>query len=267
MGYGAFYEIICFSALLITLLLLTRLWRKDQGKANELLAVLLVGLFFGVGWEPQGTELIWSYPGYRLYAFMDIPVAILVSWSWWMVACRLISNRAAKFMKKTPLNGAWSTSTAAFYISGILVALVVEPLSVALGGWNYLVIGKHAVLNFPLLGVDFNMAVIVGWGLLTTINLKLAKKAQSLAARLEARIGSGPLSSLGLASAPLGLFSGVLSWQLVGLLGTFFEGMAPRFSFTRYYVFILEGVTSAQLIGLLIVMSMAAYYLRGKRAW
>ena len=49
----------------------------------------------------------------------------------------------------------------------------------------------------------------------------------------------------------------------MGILG--YARAAPRVFFTRYYIFILEGVTSAQLIGLLIVALASGSYLLRKR--
>ena len=148
-------------------------------KAENLLVVGLVGLFFGVSWEPQGTQLVWSYPGYNFYAFMDIPFALILSWSWWMVVCQIVSIWIEGFLNKIHILGRSIVSTTSMCISGILVALIVEPFSVALWWWDYLVVGEKAVLFFPLLGVRINLAVIVGWGILTTINLTLSRKARS----------------------------------------------------------------------------------------
>lgn len=265
MGSGASYEIICISVLLATVLGLSRIWKRDVARAERLLVVLLVGLFFGVGWEPQGTELVWSYPGYRFYAFMDVPFAIILSWSWWMVVCYIIAERVEGFLHKILHRYHWLASVASVYVSGVLVALVVEPFSVALGWWDYLVVGENAVLNFQLLGVGFNLTVIVGWGILTTMNLTLSKRERSLASWLKNRTGLSSLLSLGFACAMLGLFSGWLSWQMVGFFAALVEGAAPRVFFTRYYIFILEGVTSAQLIGLLIAVLATASYLWRKR--
>jgi hypothetical protein len=71
---------------------------------------------------------------------------------------------------------------------------------------------------------------------------------------------------IGLAGAALGLFSGWLSWQLVGFYAALVERAEPRIFFTRYHIFILEGVTAAQLITLLAVASGAIYFLWKKRA-
>jgi hypothetical protein len=150
-------------------------------------------------------------------------------------------------------------------ISGILMALIIEPFSVALGWWDYLVVGEKAVLNFPLLGVRINLAVIVGWGILTTINLTLSRKARTLGFYLRKKMGSSTSTSLPLASGLLGLLSGWSSWQLVGLFAAFVEGESPRVFFTRYHIFILEGVSSAQLIGILIVTLTLVFYILSKR--
>jgi len=264
-GSGASYEIICITVFVATVLGLSCLWKRDAARAERLLVVLLVGLFFGVGWEPQGTELVWSYPGYRFYAFMDIPFALILSWSSWMVVCNIIAQRVEGFLIKILHRTHWLGSMASMYVSGVLVALAVEPVSVASGWWDYLVVGENAVLNFQLLGVGFNLTVIVGWGILTTMNLTLSKRERSLASWLKNRTGLNPLLSHCFACALLGLFSGWLSWQIVGFFAALVEGAAPRVFFTRYYIIILEGVTSAQLIGLLIVALASGSYLWSKR--
>ena len=266
MGSGASYELICFTVFLVTVLGLWRVWGKDRSRGEALVAVLFVGLFFGVGWEPQGTELVWSYPGYRIYAFMDIPLALLLSWSWWMVVCSLVAGRLEALLSRvlSCANGlAFGVSA---YVSGVLAAVIIEPLSVAMGWWDYLVVGEKAVVMFPVLGVEFNLTVIVGWGLLTVLNLGLARKAVRRGAWLEGGTGWRAPLPLGIASAVFGLFSGWLSWQLVGFYAALVEGAKPMIFFTRYHVFILEGVSAAQLIALLIIASGAAFYLWKRRA-
>jgi hypothetical protein len=261
-GPGASYEIICISVFLVTLIGVHRVWKRDASRARELLVVLLVGLFFGVGWEPQGTELVWRYPGYRFYAFMSIPFAIILSWSWWMIVCYVVAERIEIFLYKILYREHWLVSLTSMYISGVFVALVVEPFSVALGYWDYLVVGEKAFLDFKPLGVGFNLTVIIGWGILTVMNLTLSKKERLLTSWLKNRVGLGSLLSLNFACAFLGLFSGWLSWQIVGFFAALVEDAAPRVFFTRDYIFILEGITSAQLIGLLIAALAVISYVR-----
>jgi hypothetical protein len=266
MGSGAFYELICFAAFLVTVLGVWRVWGRDRDRGESLAAVLLVGLFFGVGWEPQGTELVWSYPGYRLYAFMDIPLALLLSWSWWMVACSLVAGRLEALLSRVLGRASGLAFVVSAYVSGVLAAMIIEPLSVAMGWWDYLVVGEKAVVRFPVLGVEFNLTVIVGWGLLTVLNLTLARKAVKWGAWLEGGTGWRAPLPLGLASAVFGLFSGWLSWQLAGFYAALVEGAKPMIFFTRYYIFVLEGVSAAQLIVLLTVASGAVFYLWKRRA-
>ena len=266
MGSGASYELICFAVFLVTALGVWLVWKRDRTRGEALAAVLLVGLFFGVGWEPQGTELVWSYPGYRLYAFMDIPLALLLSWSWWMVGCSLVAGRLEALLDRVLGRVDGLAFVVSAYVSGVLAAVIIEPLSVAMGWWEYLVVGENAVVRFPLFGVEFNLTVIVGWGLLTVLNLTLARKAVKWGAYVEGGTGWRAPLPLGLASAVLGLFSGWLSWQLVGFYAALVEGAEPRLFFTRYYIFILEGVSAAQVITLLAVASAAAFFLWRVRA-
>lgn len=257
MSFGTSYELICFTVFLATVLGVWLVWRRDRDRGEELVSVLIVGLFFGVGWEPQGTELVWSYPGYRLYAFMDIPLAILLSWSWWMVACSLVAGRLEALLSR--VDGL--TFAVSAYVSGVLAALVIEPLSTAMGWWDYLVVGENAVVRFPVLDVEFNLSVIVGWGLLTVLNLALSRIAVRWGAWLEGGTAWRQPLPIGLTGVILGIFSGWLSWQLVGFYAALVEGAEPRLFFTRYYIFILEGVSAAQVITLLAVVSAAAYFL------
>jgi hypothetical protein len=117
-----------------------------------------------------------------------------------------------------------------------------------------------------VLGVEFNLTVIVGWGLLTVLNLTLARKAVKWGAWLEGGTGWRAPLPLGLASAVFGIFSGWLSWQLAGFYAALVEGAKPMIFFTRYYIFVLEGVSAAQLIVLLTVASGAVFYLWKRRA-
>jgi hypothetical protein len=246
---------------LVTVLGVRLVWERDRDRGERLAAILLVGLFFGVGWEPQGTELVWSYPGYRLYAFMDIPLALILSWSWWMVACSIFAGKLEALLGRLLERDSGLVSTASAYLSGVLAALIIEPLSVAMGWWDYLVVGENAVVRFPIFGVEFNLTVIVGWGLLTVLNLALARKAVKWGAWLEGGTAWRQPLSIGLAGAVLGIFSGWLSWQLVGFYAALVEGAKPRLFFTRCYIYILEGVTAAQLIALLAFTSGAMYFL------
>jgi hypothetical protein len=266
MGSGASYELICFAVFLVAILGVWRVWERDRDRGERLAAVLFVGLFFGVGWEPQGTELVWSYPGYRLYAFMDIPLALLLSWSWWMVACSLVAGRLEALVGHVLGRASGLAFVVSAYLSGVLAAVIIEPFSVAMGWWDYLVVGENAVVRFPVLGIEFNLTVIVGWGLLTVLNLALARKAVRWGAWLEGGTAWRQPVPIGLAGAALGLFSGWLSWQLVGFYAALVERAEPRIFFTRYHIFIHEGVTAAQLITLLAVASGAIYFLWKKRA-
>jgi hypothetical protein len=259
MGSGTFYELICFSVFLVAAFVVGRLWVR--GDEVRLLSVFLVGLFFAVGWEPQGTGLVWRYPGYWVYAFMEIPLALLLSWSWWMVACRIIADKIDISLERILGRRSLLSSTAALYISGVLVALVVEPLSVSMGWWEYLVVGEMAILHFPLLGVNFNLTVIIGWGFLTTLNLVLSERARSVVSRKEGVPRISTLLTLGSTCAVLGLFSGWLSWQIVGFFAAYVEREAPRVFFTRYYIYILEGVDAGLLIGMLVVASLGGYFI------
>jgi hypothetical protein len=266
MGSGVSYELICFATFLVSVLGVWLVWGRDRDRGERLTAVLLVGLFFGVGWEPQGTELVWSYRGYWLYAFMDIPLALLLSWSWWMVACSLVAGRLEALLDRL-LGGIEGLAfVVSAYLSGVMAAVIIEPLSVAMGWWDYLVVGENAVVRVPVLGVEFNLTVIVGWGLLTVLNLALARKAVKWGAWLEGGTAWRQPLPIGLAGAVLGIFSGWLSWQLVGFYAALVEGAEPRIFFTRYYIFILEGVTAAQVITLIAVASAAAFLLLRTRA-
>jgi hypothetical protein len=230
-----------------------------------LVSVLLGGFFFGVGWEPQGTELVWSYPGYRFYAFMDIPLTILLSWSWWMVACSRIAGKLEALLGRFLDRANGLPFVVSAYLSGVLAALVIEPFSVAMGWWDYLVVGENAVVRFPIFGVEFNLTVIVGWGLLTVLNLALARKAARWGTWLEGGTAWRQPLPIGLAGAALGTFSGWLSWQLVGFYAALVEGAEPRVFFTRYYIYIIDGVSAAQLITLLTIASGVIYFLWNKR--
>jgi hypothetical protein len=266
MGSWASYELICFAAFLVTVLGVRRVWGRDRARGEALVSVLLVGLFFGVGWEPQGTELVWSYPEYRIYAFMDIPLALLLSWSWWMVGCSLVAGRLEAPLGRVLGRVDGLAFVVSAYVSGVLAAMIIEPLSVAMGWWDYLVVGENAVVRFPVFGVEFNLTVIVGWGLLTVLNLALARKAVRWGAWLEGGTAWRQPLPIGLASAVFGLFSGWLSWQLVGFYAALVEGAEPLLFFTRYHIFVIEGVSASQVIILLAVSSAAAFFLWRARA-
>lgn len=266
MGSGTSYELICFTMFIVTTLAVRWVWGRNRDRGEGLAAVLLVGLFFAVGWEPQGTELVWSYPGYWLYAFMDIPLALLLSWSWWMVACSLVAGRLEALLGRVLGRVEGLAFVVSAYVSGVLAAMVIEPLSVAMGWWEYLVVGENAVVRFPVLGVEFNLTVIVGWGLLTVLNLALARKAVRWGAWLEGGTAWRPPFSIGLVGAFLGIFNGWLSWQLVGFYAALVEGAEPLLFFTRYHIFVLEGVSAAQVITLIAVASAAALFLWRARA-
>jgi len=257
---GAWYEVICASAFILALAGIRRVWGTER--AETLVSVLVVGLFFGVSWEPEGTGLVWSYHGFRIYAFMGIPLAILLSWAWWMILCRLLSERMLRLIERGWGAGSRRLNSVAFFASGLLAASVIEPLSVYLNWWEYLVIGDRAALVFPLLGVSFNLTVIIGWGVLTVVNLTFSELARGLfASGIEGRLGLSRIQALLLSSALLGLISGWASWQLVALFAASVENAAPRLFLTRDHIYILEGLTGAQLATLLLLASAILYYL------
>jgi hypothetical protein len=168
-----------------------------------------------------------------------------------MALCYIIAHRIIKELRKVSKRYQL-ISKIAFFISGIIVASLIEPLSVSLGWWDYLVIGEKAVLSFPLLGVNFNLTVIVGWGMLTTINLTLSTEvAKRTSIRIIDRLKLHKFYALVLSNATLGLFSGWLSWQLVGFFAAFIENEQPRFFFTRNYIVIISWL-QLQIVFILI---------------
>jgi len=194
---------------------------------------------------------------------MDIPLAILLSWAWWMILCRLISERMMRIS-----NRIWGKrnrrliSMATFFLSGFLVALIIEPLSVYLDWWSYLAIGERAVLVFPFLGVRFNLAVVLGWGMLTAINLTFSEwAAGSLATGVMRRLGLGHIYALVISSALIGSLSGWLSWQIVALLAALIENESPRLFFTRDHVVKLEMLTATQQLAILLFAFILGVYL------
>ena len=121
------------------------------------------------------------------------------------------------------------------------------------------------MVKFPIFGVEFNLTVIVGWGLLTVLNLVLARKAVRWGGWLEGGTAWRQPLPIGLAGAALGTFSGWLSWQLVGFYAALVEGAEPRIFFTRYYIYIIEGVSAAELIALLAAASVVVYVIWNRR--
>ena len=262
---GASYKVICTLAFILAIIGIHRVWRGARDKAETLISVLLVGLFFGLTWEPEGTGLVWSYLGFRIYTYMDIPLLMFLNWAWWMILCYMIAERIMGIFNRTLGNkNYWLMSTIAFFISGTLVALIIEPLSVSLGLWKYLVIGEKAVLAFPFIGVRFNLTVIIGWGMLTVINLSFSTKAaKPLAIKVMRKLRLSYMRALTVSCALLGLFSGWLSWQLVGFFAALIEAPSesPILFFTKNYVVKLEWITSAQLVTVLLIASTCVAYL------
>ena len=265
---GTAYEIIGISTFVITLIWIARSWRIDRAKANPLISMFLVGLFFGFSWEPQGTGPIWSYQGFNLYVYAGIPLVIILNWSWVMILCHLISRQIVRVFESVKSIGEhWIVDKASLFFSAAIIASIVEPIFVSMGRWQYHFLGDKAVLTFPLLNVRFHLAVIVGWGMLTTINLTLSKRAESLATRFMSAFRLSHFVALVGSSSLLGLFSGWLSWQLVILLATLIENVEPRIFFTRDHIIVLDWITSAQLVTILISAAASAMYiLRLKRA-
>jgi hypothetical protein len=248
---GAFYELICYIVFIFVLMFSYFIWNRNRKRAETLISILVMGFFFSLAWEPQGTGLVWVYRGFKIIAFMDIPFSLFLSWSLWMALCYIIAHRIIKELRKVSKRYQL-ISKIAFFISGIIVASLIEPLSVSLGWWDYLVIGEKAVLSFPLLGVNFNLTVIVGWGMLTTINLTLSTEvAKRTSIRIIDRLKLHKFYALVLSNATLGLFSGWLSWQLVGFFAAFIENEQPRFFFTRNYIVIISWL-QLQIVFILI---------------
>jgi hypothetical protein len=228
-----------------------------------LVSIFLVGLFFSFSWEIQGTGLIWSYQGFNLYIYAGIPLVILLDWSWVMILCHLISEQIERIFERVhSLRGHSMVSKASLFFSGSLLALIVEPIFVFLGRWQYHFLGDKAILAFPLLDVRFNLAVIVGWGLLTTINLTFSKTVEYLAIMFRSASRLSHPISLVVSSSLIGLFSGWLSWQLVILFAILVENVEPRIFFTKDHIVMLNGITNIQLVTILIMATMCTTYIR-----
>lgn len=264
MSTGALYEIAGTSIFIVSLVWAMRLWQKNSQEAYSFASMLLVGLFFGSSWEPQGTGPVWSYHNFNIYAYCGIPLVVILDWSWAMILCWFISKQMLRVFRMMRLTQPeWFLSKASVFLSGALVASIVEPVFVSLGMWQYNYVGDKAVLSFPLSSVHMNLAVIVGWGLLTTMNLTSARQtARPLAIRLGRFIHMGQAPSLVISSSVLGLLNGWLSWQIVLLFTTLIENVEPRIFFTARYVVTLDWITSGQLAAVLavIVLSFASRY-------
>jgi competence protein ComGF len=266
---GTLYEISGISVTTITIIWIIKSWRKQKDKADPLISIFLVGLFFGLGWEPQGTGVIWSYQGFNLYPFMGIPLVIILDWSWAMIICHLLSKQITQLSKLAgSVRDHWIITEMSFFLSGALMALIVEPIFVSLGMWQYHYVGEKAVLDFTLLNVRLNLAVIIGWGMLTTINLTLSgKTAESLATRLTQAFHLPHPAALVASSSSIGLFSGWLSWQLSVLFTALTENVKPRIFFTRDHIIELDWITNTQLVIILIIATgLAVYIWRPRRA-
>jgi hypothetical protein len=261
--YGALYEIIGISIYIITIIGIVKSWKKDRDKANTLMSILLVGLFFGASWEPQGTGPIWSYHGFNLYTYADIPLVIILNWSWCMILCHLISKQVRRiFIPIRSIKDHWIAFKGSFFLSGVLVAFMVEPILVYFGWWQYHYVGDKTVLVFPLLNVRFSLAVIIGWGVLAMINLTLSgKTAESLTIIIERASHFSHSAALAVSSSLIGLLSGWLSWQLIVLFTTLVEDTKPRIFFTGDYIIELEWITSAQLVTILVLTTACAVYI------
>ena len=261
--YGALYEIIGILTFFITVFVIVKSWRKNRDKADSLMSILLVGLFFGAAWEPQGTGPIWSYHGFNLYTYADIPLVIILNWSWCMILCQLISKQIRQiFIPIKSIKDHWIVFKGSFFLSGVLVAFMVEPILVYFGWWQYHYVGDRTVLFFPLLNVRFSLAVIIGWGVLTMINLTVSgNTAESFAIMIERVSQLSHTAALVVSSSLIGLFSGWLSWQLIVLFTTFVEDIRPRIFFTRDYVIELDWITSEHLVTILFLITVSAVYI------
>lgn len=260
------YEAVGVLAPIAAAVLILRVRRSDTGYADTLISIGLVGLFFGFSWEPQGTDLVWSYPGFNLYAFMGVPAVIIFSWSWWMMLAYMVSKRVSRLLGRvhTSRYGGFTTKLA-YFVSGVISALIIETTAVFYGWWEYLVVGDRAVVTIPLINVQFNLAVVLGWGILTTINLTFATVTVKALREALRGFNLGHYASLALSSISLGLVSGWASWQLIALLAALLEGASPRIFFTREVIFTLDWISSAQLSVVLIILSVIAVSVNGRR--
>jgi len=265
--YGALYEIIGISTFVITIFRIVKSCRKNSEKGDTLMSILLVGLFFGAAWEPQGTGPIWSYHGFNLYTYADIPLVIILNWSWCMILCHHISKHIRRILVPVlSIKDHWIVIKGSFFLSGVLVAFMVEPILVYFGWWQYHYVGDRTVLVFPLLNVRFSLAVILGWGVLTMINLTLSgNTVESFAIIIESASRLRYSAALVVSSSLIGLFSGWLSWQLIVLFTTVAEGIKPRIFFTRDYIIELDWITSEQLFTILVLIIACAVFIWKRR--
>jgi hypothetical protein len=177
---------------------------------------------------------------------MGIPIVIIFSWSWWMIIAYILSNWISQLLGLAHLSrNSGFVSKLSFFISGVIIAMIIETTAVFFGWWNYLVIGDKAVFSIPFLNVRFNLAVILGWGILTTINLTFSTvNVKTLMKKFKKSFNLSHYTTLTLSSILLGLISGWVSWQLVSLLAAsdfvrrhpirfFRTGTAPRVHCSR----------------------------------
>ena len=80
-----------------------------------------------------------------------------------MVGCSLVEGRLEALLDPVLNRMDGLAFMVSAYVSSVLVAVIIEPLSVTMRWWKYLVVGENAVVKFPLYCVEFNLTLILGW--------------------------------------------------------------------------------------------------------
>lgn len=144
-----------------------------------------------------------------------------------------------------------------YFISGCIAAAFIEPLSVFFNWWECIEIGKRGVLYFPIVDVRFHLMVILGWGLLTIVNLSFSKSlTKTFTDKIMSRMKYSRRKALALSNMLLGLFSGYFSWELTVNSAATIEGV-PIFFLEKNIFYRIES-----LLVLIITVALLVYAYR-----
>lgn len=121
-----------------------------------------VAFFFSLSWETLGTEFAWAYPGFHLYLYGGIPVAVVLGWPAWLFICYSMVMLAKR---KLGTRNSFMIRSALAFTSGVVVGFFVEVIGVALGWWQYLQPLPRSWSIFVGAGW-IHIITFIGWGLI-----------------------------------------------------------------------------------------------------
>ena len=146
---------------------------KMQKESFKLIfRIWIVGLLFGLSWEPWGTGLVWQYPNYSFYFYDGIPLAIPFGWAWWFIVCYGIWQLLMRAKGNNE-----KASILLYYLSGVLFATLLETVAAIMNWWKFTYapwFSRPWPLVFVINGSPVHILIFLSWGIIALHSFLIA---------------------------------------------------------------------------------------------